>query len=109
MGAIQLLLNSRFSLVTAAARNLETDQPELAVVRSQLFADVGRTLVEFALARDEPHREWPDDSVGSVLRSLLASHFHESTQDLQRLRDQDPTAWAAKLAASFGLLREPLR
>jgi hypothetical protein len=109
MGAIQLLLNSRFRLVTEAARHVGTDRPELAVVRSQLFADVGRTLVEFALAHDEPEREWPEDSLGTVLRSLLMSRFREPIGDLHKLRDQDPTIWAAKLAASFALLREPLR
>lgn len=109
MGAVQLLLNSRFPLVTEAARHVGGDQPELAVVRSQLFADVGRTLVEFALVHDEPEREWPEDSLGTVLRSLLLSRFREPIGDLHKLRDQDPTVWAAKLAASFGLLREPLR
>jgi hypothetical protein len=109
MGAVQLLLNSRFRLVTEAARHVGDDQMELAVVRSQLFADVGRTLVEFALVHDEPEREWPEDSLGTVLRSLLLSRFREPIADLHKLRDQDPTVWAAKLAASFGLLREPLR
>ena len=109
MGAIQLLLNSRFPLVTTAARTVGGDRPELAVVRSELFADVGRTLVEFALARDEPDREWPEDSLGAVLRSLLTSRFHEPIADLHRLRDNDPTVWAARVAGSFGLLREPLR
>jgi hypothetical protein len=109
MGAIQLLLNSRFPLVTSAARHVGSDRPELAVIRSQLFADVGRTLIEFALARDEPEVEWPEDSLGIVLRSLLRSRFREPTNDLQKLRDHDPAVWAARVAASFGLLREPLR
>jgi hypothetical protein len=109
MGAIQLLLNSRFPLVCSAARDVGGDRPELAVIRSQLFADIGRTLTEFALARDEPEHDWPEDSLGIVLRSLLRSRFREPTKDLQNLRDQDPAAWAARVAASFGLLREPLR
>jgi hypothetical protein len=109
MGAIQLLLNSRFPLVVAAAREQAADRPDLAVVRSQLFADIGRTLIESALAREEIGTEaaWPDDSLGSVLSAAL-NRFPESVSDLRRIRDRDPPAWAAKLAASFGLLREPL-
>lgn len=109
MGAIQLLLNSRFPLVSSAVRSVGGGQPELAAVRSELFADIGRTLVEFALAQDELNREWPEDSLGTVLTSVLTSHFRESVTDLHRLRDHDPAVWAAKLAATFGLLREPLR
>jgi len=108
MGAVQLLLNSRFPLVVAAAREQGDDRPDLAVVRSQLFADIGRTLTEFALAQDKIEQEWPEDSLGSVLSTALR-RFREPVSDLRRIRDHDPPAWAAKMAASFGLLREPLR
>jgi hypothetical protein len=109
MGAVQLLLNSRFPLVVAAARDPDRDRPELAVVRSELFANIGRTLIEFALAQDEIEQEWPDDSLGAVLAAALTSRFNEPVSDLRSLRDNDPAAWAAKTAAAFGLLREPLR
>jgi hypothetical protein len=109
MGAVQLLLNSRFPLVVASARELDGHRPELGVVRSTLFADLGRTLLEFALAHDEIEREWPADSLGEVLSNSLTGRFHEPVSDLRKLRDQDPPAWAAKMAAAFGLLREPPR
>jgi hypothetical protein len=110
MGAVQLLLNSRFPLVVAAARAAtDDDRPELAVVRSELFAAIGRTLIEFALAQDQIEKEWPDDSLGAVLTAALRTHFREPVSDLRKLRDQDPPMWAAKTAAAFGLLREPLR
>jgi hypothetical protein len=109
MGAIQLLLNNRFPLVSDAARILDPERPELAVVRSELFADIGRTLVEFALAQPDLENEWPEDSLGAILTSIVRSRFGESARDLRTLRERDPTAWAAKVAASFGLLREPLR
>jgi hypothetical protein len=108
MGSVQLLLNSRFPLVVAAARHIDGDRPELAVVRSQLFADVGRTLVEFALTRDEIEQEWPEDSLGEVLSAALATRFPEPLVDLRSLRDHDPQMWSARVAAAFGLLREPL-
>lgn len=109
MGAVQLLLNSRFPLVIAAARGDEGGRPELAVVRSQLFADIGRTLIEFALAQDDLEQDWPDDSLGAILTAAVTSRFREPISDLRLLRLQDPPAWAAKTAGAFGLLREPLR
>jgi hypothetical protein len=109
MGGIHLLLNSRFPIVAAAARPPDPDRPELAVVRSQLLTDVGRTLVEFALAREDIGLEWPEESLGAVLSMLLRSHFRETFRDLRTLRAQDASMWSAKVAAAFGLLREPLR
>ena len=108
MGAVQLLLNSRFPLVLEAARELDPTRPELAVLRSALHADIGRTLVEHALAQ-EIEQEWPDDSLGAILAGLLASHFPESVVELRALRERDAAGWAARLAATFGLFREPLR
>jgi hypothetical protein len=109
MGAVQLLVNSRFPLVVAAAHDVDGDRSELAVVRSALFTDIGRTLIEFALAQDDIEQEWPDDSLGAVLSAALAGRFREPVSDLRLLRLRDPSAWAAKMAATFGLLREPLR
>jgi hypothetical protein len=108
MGSIQLLLNNRFPIVVEAARDNDPDRRDLAVVRSQLFADVGRTLTEFALAHDDIGEEWPDDSLGAILSTALTSRFRESIVDLRRLRTLDPSAWAAKASAAFGLLHEPL-
>ena len=108
MGSVLLLLNERFPIVVAAARDRSSDRPELAAIRSALFADVGRVLVEHALAQEDLDHEWPDDSLGAVLQALVSSRFRESFAELRRLRDGDPTAWNARAAAAFGLLREPL-
>src|SRR5262249_47303958 len=108
MGAVQLLLNSRFPLVVEAARDLDPARPELAVLRSSLYADIGRTLVEHALAREDVQQEWPEDSLGEILVGLLAARFREPLPDLRALRHRDPAAWSARLAATFGLFREPL-
>jgi hypothetical protein len=109
MGSILLLLNDRFPLVTEAAKEFEADRPELKVIRSMLYADVARTLVEVALGHDDLLEEWPDDSLGDVLATLVQSRFNDPPHELRQLRDQDPAAWDALVAARFGLLREPLR
>jgi hypothetical protein len=106
MGGVQLLLNSRFPLVVAAAHGGDDDRPELAVVRSALFADIGRTLVEHALSQDNLDRDWPDDSLGVVLAAQLR-RFREPATDLRRLHDDYPSQWSAKIAAAFRLLKEP--
>ena len=77
MGAIVLLLNARFPLVTEATREFTADRPELGVIRSMLYMDVARTLVEIALAHDDLSAEWPDDSLGDVLATLVESRFSD--------------------------------
>ena len=109
MGSILLLLNERFPLVTEAAREMSTDRPELAVVRSALFADVGRVLVEFALSQEDLVQEWPEESLGAVLATVVESRFPQSVDELRKFKENDPSSWAATIAATFGLLREPLR
>lgn len=109
MGAIVLLLNDRFPLVTEAAREFAADRPELRVIRSALYTDVARTLVEIALAHDDLSDEWADDSLGDVLATLIQSRFSDPPHELRALRDRDPAAWDALVAARFGFLREPLR
>jgi hypothetical protein len=109
MGSIILMLNERFDLVRDAARELDPDRPELAVVRSALYADIGRVLVETALSHDDIAQEWPEESLGAVLSALLASRFTQPVNELRRIRDNDPATWAALLDARFGFLRAPLR
>jgi hypothetical protein len=109
MGSILLLLNERFPLVTEAAREMSADRPELAAVRSALFSDVGRVLVEFALSQEDLAQEWPEESLGAVLAAVVEGRFPQSLDELRRLRDNDPSKWAATVEATFGLLREPMR
>lgn len=109
MGSILLLLNERFPLVTEAAKEMSVDRPELAAVRSVLFADVGRVLVEFALSQEDLAQEWPEESLGAVLATVVESRFPQSLDELRKLRENDPSQWAATVEATFGLFREPLR
>jgi hypothetical protein len=110
MGGILLLLNTRFPLVIEAATQFTADRAELRVVRSALYEDVARTLVETGLvAHDDLVEEWPEDSLGEVLASLIKSRFNEPAHELRTLRDQEPATWDALVAARFGLLREPMR
>jgi hypothetical protein len=106
MGQIQLLINERFSTVTAAVQGTST--PSGSAIRSTLKVDVGRTLVERALSDDEllTHDDWPDDSLGQVLSSIVRTRLGEDPTLLRELRDRDPVRWAGRIASAFGLFAE---
>jgi hypothetical protein len=105
MGSIVLYLNERFPRVVEAARNLDPERDDLRLIRSALYADTGRVLVENALTQHNIHEDWPDESLGRVLRSLLG-RFNEPLGELRSLRTEDPSRWASKLQARFGLFKE---
>jgi hypothetical protein len=107
MGAIRLMVNEANTTVVEAIKHLEDGATDLSGIRSALFADVGRTLVEHALARPDLNDEWPEDSLGLALRAVL-SRFKEAPSELRAQRDHDPQGWASRMSATFGLMREPL-
>lgn len=109
MGAIVLYLNERFPRVVEAARDLDPERDDLRLIRSALYADVGRLLVENALTRDDIHEDWPEESLGRVLRGLLRSRFSESLTELRILRTEHPSRWASMLEARFGLFKDSAR
>jgi hypothetical protein len=109
MGSILLLLNDRYPLVLDAAKDIHAARAELSVVRSALSADVGRLLVEIGLSHPEIGEQWPEDSLGGVLRAIVKSRLRGTTEELTALREQDPAVWGSLLASTFDLLREPLR
>lgn len=105
MGSIALLVNERFSAVVDAMTD-KVGPEQSAVVRSVVFADVGRTMLERALTTDDILGEWPQESLGAVLRDLLAG-LPAAPDELRRERDLDPARWAARCHATFRLMGEP--
>lgn len=109
MGSIVLYLNERFPLVVEAARDFSPEREDLRLVRSALYADTGRVLVETALTHHDIQDDWPEDSLGRALGSLLRSRFSETVSELRSLRAEHPSTWAAMLEARFGLFKESRR
>jgi hypothetical protein len=109
MGQAQLLVNTAFPTVVAAVR--EGDGPSAAAIRSTLGADVGRMLVERALVDDEvvQRSDWPDESLGQVLRALVISRIGGSFQELKLQMKTDPIAWSARMSETFRLFAEAAR
>jgi hypothetical protein len=108
MGSLQLLVNAGAYRVVEALTEDDGEREDLAAIRSVVYADVGRQLVEHALTYEELEREWPEESLGAVLQALIRTRFTESVGELRRMRDSDPAGWNAKVSAAFNLLREPL-
>ena len=104
MGSVQLLVNARFPHVVEALLHATSQEPVHLAIRSSLTADVGRTLVEHLLATDDEHQDWPDESLGDVLRKLATGHMHGDANHLRGKRDTDAAGWASNAAAAFGLL-----
>lgn len=104
MGAIQLLINQRFERVVEAAQDQDESRVDLNAIRSVLSADLGRTMIEHLLVTDEGRTEWPEDSLGDVLRALLGSRFRESRTNLEAERVNQPSEWRDRLASSFYLM-----
>jgi hypothetical protein len=104
MGAVQLLVNARFPKVVEALVQAASNDPVHVAIRSSLTADVGRTLVEHLIAMDEESQDWPDESLGDVLRKLARGQMHGDATHLRGQRDTDAAAWASDSAAAFGLM-----
>ncbi len=106
MGAIHLLVNSKNQAVVDALAKAGDPLPEHEAILSTLYYDAGRTLVEFALSREEIADEtFDEDSLGVVLQGLLMSLFSPAdAKSLRQLKDTDPTRWSADLAAGLGLM-----
>jgi hypothetical protein len=99
MGMVRLFVNRRFAHVVEGLTG-DVDGPGAALLRSMMFADVGRTLVERALSIDDLESDWPEESLGAVLRDLTA-RLSVPLDALRKERETDPMAWAARCHATF--------
>jgi hypothetical protein len=104
LGSVQLLINRRFPRVVDALQNVSSTDPTDVAIRSILTTDVGRTLVEHLLSLEDETQDWPEESLGHVLRQLAASRFGSDARSLRGRRESDAAGWAVDNAASFRLL-----
>lgn len=106
MGSILLLVNSRHKVVATAFASAGKPRPTDKLVLSAVYSDVARTLVEYALTRDDfvDEAQFADESLGALLRDVFAQMFSgRSIRDV-RLRAKDsPTFVATEVQASAGI------
>lgn len=91
MGALLLLVNQRNTAVADAFSRAAKPRPVDRMVLSAVYADVSRTLVDHALARDDfvDGVDYGDDTLGAVLLDIFGQMFGgRSIQDV-RLRAKE--------------------
>ena len=109
MGAIHLLVNRDIETVVAAVAHAGHPDEAEAKVLSAMYADVGRTLVEFALNHGEFGTDvvFEDETLGAALNGTLKVAFRgESAENLRKYRAADVTRWSSRSNAAFGLFDE---
>jgi hypothetical protein len=109
MGAIQLLINRDATAVVAAVEAAGHPEEAQAKILSAMYADIGRTLADFALAHEEFGTDvaYEPETLGAALNGVLGSAFPGSSADaLRRAREADVTRWASDSNAAFRLFAE---
>ena len=88
MGSILLLINSRNKVLAEAVARADNPRPVDRAVLSALYADVTRAMIEHALAQPEfdDGTEFPEESLGEILRSLCRRVFPGEPISELRLR-----------------------
>lgn len=106
LGAMRLLVNARREAVVAAAGG--AGDPESLAIASMIRFDVARCLVHGALGEPEfldASRNFEPDSVGHMLRALLARYWPGDEPALLARRARDaPQGLESELQARTGLL-----
>ncbi|TWH16654.1 hypothetical protein L618_002200000640 [Rhodococcus rhodochrous J45] len=95
MGSLLLCINEANSGAANAFKNAGNPQVVDAAVVSAVYADVARTLIEYALTNPEfdDESEFPEDSLGAILQGLVQRYFPDSSlDDLRKQRENSP-AW----------------
>ena len=100
MGALLLLINERKRELVEAFERAAKPRPIDRALLSAVYADVARTLLEHALREPEfvLEGDYPDESLGATLQSLVAGLFPAVTIDhLRRRLEQSPRLFASEL------------
>ena len=100
MGALLLLINERKRELVEAFERAAKPRPIDRVLLSAVYADVARTLLEHALREPEfvLDDDYPEESLGSTLQSLVVGLFPAVTVDhLRRRLEQSPRLFASEL------------
>lgn len=103
MGSILLLVNERNPVTVAALENAAKPRPIDRMVLSAVYADVARTMIEYAIGMEDFHEEanYPDESLGSTLLSLFDRLFPgQSVNDIRLRQRQSPTLFSSDLQAA---------
>ena len=97
MGSILLLINSENKPLAEAVARATDPKPIDRVVLSAMYADVTRAMIEHALAQPDfdDESDYPDESLGQILRALCRRTFPgEPISELRLRYENSPTMFA---------------
>lgn len=106
MGSVLLLVNSRNKTVTEAFANAGKPRTTDKLALSAVYADIARTMVEHALAREDfvDDAEFDDNTLGSMLLDVFRQIFGSSSVKDVRLRAQrDPSMIGTQVQGAVGV------
>jgi hypothetical protein len=109
MGSILLLINSANKTLAQAVARASSPRVVDRVALSALFADVTRAMIEHALAQPEfdDDTDYPDESLGEVLRNLCRRIFPgEPINELRLRHANSPTLLATDIQSGVGIFEE---
>ena len=109
MGSILLLINSRNRALAQAVARADGPRPVDRAVLSALYADVTRAMIEHGLDQPEfdDEAEYPDESLGQILRDLCRRIFPgESIGELRFRRANSPSLLATDIQAGVRIFEE---
>jgi hypothetical protein len=110
MGSLLLLVNERNTATAEAFQNAARPRAVDRVVLSAVYADVARTMIEYALSQEDftDEADHPEDSLGATLLSLFHRLFPEqSITDVRLRRQHAPSLFASELQAAVKIFEEP--
>lgn len=109
MGSLLLCVNEGNKAACAAFKNAARPSPVDTAIISATYADVARTLIEHALTNAEFDEEtdFPDDSLGAMLQSLIQTRFPDTPfSEIRQQRDNSPALFSSSIQASVRIFEE---
>jgi hypothetical protein len=103
MGSMLLLINSRNKTVADAFAYAGKPRATDKLVLSAVYADVARTLVEHALAREDfvDEVDFDDDTLGAMLLDVFTQVFgQESIKDVRLRFQRDPSVVSTRVQSA---------
>ncbi|WP_211339425.1 hypothetical protein [Nocardia mexicana] len=106
MGSLLLLVNEKKPVIANALKNAAQPGPRDAVVLAVLYAEVARTMIEYALRSPDFDDEsiFPDESLGATIQSLFSRIFPQrSVRDVRAQAERSPNWLSTEVQASLNL------
>ena len=109
MGSILLLINSENKPLAQAVARGTDPRPVDRVVLSAMYADVTRAMIEHALRQPDfdDETDYPDESLGQILRALCRRTFPgERIDELRQRYENSPSLFATDVQGGLRIFED---